>query len=98
MYLLISVAVMAGITYIIRMLPITFFNKPIRSVRIRSFLYYIPYSVLAALTFPAVLEATGDVVSSVAGTVMALVLSFFDKGLVLVAAGAVAGALLFSFL
>ena len=97
MYLLISIAVMAGITYLIRVLPITLFQKEIKSKRVQSFLYYIPYAVLGALTFPAVFYATGNQAASVGGTGIALVLAFFDRGLVVVAAGAVLCALFVSF-
>ena len=48
------IAVMAGVTYLVRMLPMVIFRKKIKSRFIRSFLYYIPYAVLAAMTFPAV--------------------------------------------
>ncbi len=91
--MLLSVALMAVITYIIRVLPITILRKKISSVFIQSFLYYVPYTVLAALTFPAIFSATGNTVTSIAGTFIALILAFFDKGLVIVAIGAVAGAL-----
>ena len=91
--MLISVAIMAIITYIIRVLPITVFRKKISSVFIQSFVYYVPYAVLAALTFPAIFTATGDTKTSIVGTGMALVLSFFNRGLVVVAIGAVIGAL-----
>lgn len=92
--MLLGIAIMAVLTYLIRVLPITVFRKKISSVFIRSFLYYVPYAVLAALTFPAIFSATGNTVTSAAGTVIALVLAYFDCGLVLVAVGAVAGALL----
>lgn len=91
--MLTSVAIMAVITYMIRVLPITVFRKKISSVFIQSFLYYVPYAVLAALTFPAIFTATGDAMTSAVGTVLALVLAFFDRGLVIVAIGAVLGAL-----
>lgn len=52
-YLLISIAIMAGITYFIRALPVTLFQRKIKSIWVRSFLHYIPYAVLAALTFPS---------------------------------------------
>lgn len=91
--MLLSVALMAVITYIIRVLPITILRKKISSVFIQSFLYYVPYTVLAALTFPAIFSATGNTATSIAGTFIALILAFFDKGLVIVAIGAVAGAL-----
>ena len=91
--MLLYVAIMALITYLIRVLPITVFRKKITSIWLQSFLYYVPYAVLAALTFPAIFTATGNVVTSVAGTVVALILAYFDTGLVIVAVGAVAGAL-----
>lgn len=94
MYLFISIAIMALVTYLIRVLPVTLFHKQLKSRWIASFLYYIPYTVLAALTFPAVFYATGNDITSLAGTVVALVLAFFDRGLLVVAAGAVVGALL----
>lgn len=95
--ILISIAVMAGITYLIRVLPISILRREIKSVFIQSFLYYVPYAVLAALTFPAILTATGDHITSIAGTVVALILAYFDLGLVIVAIGAVAGALVIGF-
>ena len=92
--MLLYIAIMAVITYLIRVLPITVFRKKITSVWLQSFLYYVPYAVLAALTFPAIFTATGNVLTSVTGTVVALILAYFDAGLVIVAIGAVAGALL----
>ena len=92
--MLICLAIMAGITYLIRVLPITVLRKKITSVFIKSFLFYVPYAVLAALTFPAIFTATGNIVTSVVGTMIALIFAFFDLGLIVVAIGAVAGALL----
>ena len=92
--MLICLAIMAGITYLIRVLPITVLRKKITSVFIKSFLFYVPYAVLAALTFPAIFTATGNIVTSVVGTMIALIFAFFDLGLIVVAFGAVAGALL----
>lgn len=91
--MLIYIFIMAAITYLIRVLPITVFRKKITSIWLQSFLYYVPYAVLAALTFPAIFTATGNVVTSVTGTVVALILAYFDTGLVIVAVGAVVGAL-----
>lgn len=96
MYLLISIAIMAGITYLIRVIPISLFQKEIQSIWIRSFLYYIPYAVLGALTFPAVFYATGNETASLVGTAAALTLAFFDRGLIIVALGAVVSALIIS--
>lgn len=87
------IAVMAGVTYIVRMLPMVIFRKKIKSRFIRSFLYYIPYAVLAAMTFPAVFSSTGSVLSAAVGVVIALLLAFFEKGLVTVAVFACLGVL-----
>ena len=78
--MLICLAIMAGITYLIRVLPITVLRKKITSVFIKSFLFYVPYAVLAALTFPAIFTATGNIVTSVVGTMIALIFAFFDLG------------------
>lgn len=81
----IYIAVMALVTYLIRMLPLVIFRKKIENRFIRSFLYYIPYAVLGAMTFPAVFSSTGSVWSAVAGLIVALLLAFFEKGLLTVA-------------
>jgi len=64
------VAVMALVTYFLRALPFVLVKKKITNVYIRSFLEYIPYGVLAAMTFPAVFSATGSSLSAVAGVVV----------------------------
>ena len=84
--------VMAAVTYIIRMIPFTFFRKKIKSRFVRSFLKYIPYAVLSAMTIPAVFTSTGNVVTSVVGTLVAVVLAFFDLPLIVVALAASASA------
>ena len=81
----IYIAVMALVTYLIRMLPLVIFRKKIENRFIRSFLYYIPYAVLAAMTFHAVFSSTGSVWSAVAGLIVALLLASFEKGLLTVA-------------
>lgn len=85
----IAVVLMACITYLIRMLPITLFRKEIKSKFFQSFLYYVPYAVLASLTFPAIFTSTGDVRTALCGTAVALVLAYFEKGLVVVAVGGI---------
>lgn len=87
-YLIIGIAVMALTTYLIRMLPMVIFRKKITNVRVKSFLYYVPYTVLAAMTFPAVFSSTGSTEASVAGCVAAVVLAYFKRGLLTVAVGA----------
>ena len=82
LYLLLA---MALVTYLIRVLPLLFIKNQIKSVFVRSFLYYVPYSVLTAMTFPAVFYSTGNVVSAATGTVVALVLAYLRKPLLPVA-------------
>ncbi|MBQ9097020.1 MAG: AzlD domain-containing protein [Clostridia bacterium] len=76
---------MAGVTYLIRMLPFTFMRKKIKSVFIRSFLYYVPYAVLGAMTFPYIFYSTGNVITASAGAACALVLAYFNRSLITVA-------------
>lgn len=80
--------VMAGVTYLIRMLPLTLFQKKISNVYIRSFLYYIPYACLTAMTFPAILYATESPVSALAGFIVAVLLALKKGSLVTVAISA----------
>ena len=80
--------VMAGVTYLVRVVPFILINKKIENRFINSFLYYIPYTVLAAMTCPAILYATGNMVSAVAGRLVAIVISFRGRSLIIVAVGA----------
>ena len=77
--------VMAGVTYLIRMLPLTLIQKKITNVYVRSFLYYIPYACLAAMTFPAILKATDSIISGAAGFLVALIAAYKEKSLITVA-------------
>lgn len=83
-------AVMAGVTYLIRLIPLLAVKKKIRNIYIKSFLYYVPYAVLGAMTFPAIFYSTGNVVPAIAGCIIALVLAWFEKGLLTVAVSAAA--------
>ena len=89
-YLLTGIAVMALVTYLIRVLPMVIFRKKITNVRVKSFLYYVPYAVLSAMTFPAIFSSTGTSLSAVAGCAAAVLLAYFKKGLLTVAVGAAA--------
>lgn len=84
-----AIFLMAVVTYIPRAFPIAIFKRKIESKFIHSFLYYIPFAVLGAMTFPAILFSTGNLYFSTAGTVAALVLAYYEKGLMKVAVGAV---------
>ncbi len=81
----ISVLVMAIVTYLIRVLPISVFQREIKSNFIKSFLYYVPYAVLSALTFPAIFWSTGSEITAIIGTVVAIVLAYLEQSMVIVA-------------
>lgn len=82
------VLVMAIVTYAIRMLPLTFFQKEIKSTFLKSFLFYVPYAVLGAMTFPAIFTSGGSLLASCAGTLVGLILAYKGKGLLSVAVAA----------
>ena len=92
-YLLSGMLVMALVTYLIRVTPMVVFRKRIRNRWIQSFLYYVPYTVLTAMTIPAIFSSTGTTLSAALGCIIAVVLSFFKKGLLTVALSATAVAL-----
>ncbi|MBQ3470995.1 MAG: AzlD domain-containing protein [Clostridia bacterium] len=81
-------ATTAIVTYLVRAVPLVLIKKKIENRFILSFLYYMPYAVLAVMTVPAVFFATGSIVTAVAGVAVALVLAYFKKGLLTVALGA----------
>ena len=83
-----SIVIMAAVTYVIRAVPLVFFRKEVKSERIQSFLYYMPYAVLGAMTFPAVFYSTGSVLSASLGVAAALLAAFLELGLVTSAAAA----------
>jgi branched-subunit amino acid transport protein len=89
---------MALTTYLIRVLPMTLFRKPIKSRFIRSFLHYVPYACLTAMTFPAILSSTESVISGAAALVTAVVLAFRGKSLILVAVSSSAAVLIVEWL
>lgn len=84
---------MAVTTYLIRMLPLTIFRKPIRSRFIRSFLYYVPYACLTAMTFPAILSSTENLLGGAAALLVAVVLALREKSLLVVSLGSSAAVL-----
>ncbi len=85
-------AVMAGVTYLIRAVPFALCREEIKSPFIQSFLAYVPYAVLAAMTFPAIIYSTDGLVPGLAGTVTALILAYQQKSLLVVALAACAAA------
>lgn len=83
--MLLLVLTMAGVTFVIRAIPLTFFRKQIKNKYIRSVLYYIPYAVLSAMTFPYIFYSTGNVYTALIGTIVALVASLTKRSLIVVA-------------
>ena len=77
--------VMAGVTYLVRMLPLVLVKKKIKNKFVLSFLHYMPYAVLTVMTVPAIFHATDSVWSAVAGFAVAVLLAYFEKSLVTVA-------------
>ena len=89
---LIYLIAMAGVTYIIRMIPFTLVRGKIKSVYIQSFLYYVPYAVLGAMTFPFILYSTGSLITGFVGPAVAFLLAFKRCSLLTVAAASVLAA------
>lgn len=85
---------MALTTYLIRVLPLTIFRKPIRSRFLRSFLYYVPYACLTAMTFPAILSSTASILSGAAALIVAIILAYRGKSLIVVAVSSSAAVLI----
>lgn len=77
--------ILAGSTYLIRAIPFAAVQKKITNKFVRSFLYYIPYTVLSAMTFPAALYATGNTIAAAAGLLVGAIFAIKEKGLTIVA-------------
>lgn len=93
---LIYLVVMAGVTYLIRAIPLTLFSGKIQNRFIRSFLAYVPYAVLGAMTFPAIIYSTADIVSGIAGTIAGVIFAYRRKSLLTVAIASCIAVLLVS--
>ena len=86
----IYIAVMAGVTYLIRVLPLTLIRKEIKNQTIRSFLFYVPYVTLAVMTFPAIIQATDSMWAGLAALIAGIALAWFGGSLFQVAVAAFA--------
>lgn len=87
---LLYIAVMATVTYLIRVLPLTLIRKDVRNVTVRSFLYYVPYVTLSVMTFPAIVDATGSQISGFSALVAAMGLAWCGASLFSVSVAACA--------
>ena len=96
LYMVLMVLTMAGVTYLIRVIPMAFFHKKIKSVFIKSLLYYVPYAVLTAMIFPSVFFVTGNVYSGIIGTCVALIGAASKRSLVVVAIMSVLSVFIYS--
>ena len=79
---------MAGVTYLIRMLPLVLIKKKIQNRFLLSFLYYIPYAVLSVMTIPAIFYSTSNILSATVGFLAAVILAIRKKSLLTVALAA----------
>ena len=79
---------MAVTTYLIRVIPLTVFRKPIKSRFLKSFLHYVPYACLTAMTFPAILTSTATIISGAAALIVAVILAYRGKSLLTVSVAA----------
>lgn len=77
----IYILIMAGVSYAIRVLPITLFKKPIKNRFIQSFLYYVPYVTIAVMTFPAIITATQNQISGIAALIVGITTALLGAGL-----------------
>lgn len=80
--------IMAGVTYLIRVVPFVMFNNKIENQFVSAFLDYIPYAVLSAMTVPAIFYSTSSIAAAAAGFAVAVLLAYREKSLILVALGA----------
>ncbi|MBF7095690.1 AzlD domain-containing protein [Alkalibacter mobilis] len=93
-----AVIVMAVITYAIRLVPIALFTSKIKSKFVKSFLFYTPFAVLGAMTFPGILYSTGNIYFSMAGTLAAIITAYCERGLFKVAVSAVSVAAILGYI
>lgn len=86
--ILLYILIMAGVTYLIRMIPLALVKGKITSTFVQSFIYYVPYAVLSAMTIPAIFYSTSSMISAAAGLVVAVIVAYFGKPLLTVALSA----------
>ena len=84
-YKIACVFLIAVITYLPRVIPLIFFKKPIENKWFQSFMYYMPYAVLAALTFPAIFYSTNSIYTAIIGTAIALILAYKKVNMAVIA-------------
>ena len=93
-----TIAAMALTTYLVRVIPLTLFRKPIKSLFLKSFLHYVPYACLTAMTFPAILTSTAAVISGAVALIVAVILAYRGRSLLTVSLSASAAVMVTEFL
>ena len=89
-----AIFLMAIVTYLIRVIPLVLIRREIKNRTIRSFLYYVPYVTLSVMTFPAILTATGSIISASLALIVAVILSLRGNKLPVLAASACSAVLI----
>lgn len=84
-YVFTRILIMAGVTYLIRVLPMLMIKTKLENKFLKSFLYYIPYAVLAAMVIPDIFTSTASIWSALVGLIIAVILSLFKRSLLTVA-------------
>ena len=93
-----NIFTMALTTYLVRVIPLTVFRKPIKSRFLKSFLHYVPYACLTAMTFPAILTSTATILSGAAALIVAVYLAYRGRSLLTVSLAASAAVMVTEFL
>ncbi len=88
-YFALALTVMACVTYLIRLLPLIFIRRRIKNRFIRSFLYYVPYTVLSAIAFPSIFLSTGNLISGTIATLVCILLAYKGKDLIFCMSGSI---------
>ena len=91
------ILVCAGVSFLIREMPLTLIRKPIKNRFLRSFLYYVPYVTLAVMTFPSILQATSSPIAGLAALILGIAAAWFGANLFQVAVGCCAVVLILEF-
>lgn len=85
-----AILAMAAVMYLMRMLPLVFCKGEIKNKYLKSFLSYVPYAVLTSMTVPEAFTSTASPISASLGLLTAVILAYFNRGLLMVSISATA--------
>lgn len=94
LYFILALVMTAGLTYLIRLLPLLFVRRRIKNKFLKSFLYYVPYVVLSVMAFPAILLSTEHIAAGIAAALVCVFLAYMRRGLITCMIGSVTAALI----